>query len=385
MNVLQIGKYFHPARGGIENVLYNLVQGLRSRCRLEVLCFNTVAETVTDHVDGVPVTRLAKWDQFFSMPFSPAMLGWLRHRKYDVIHVHCPNPLAVLSWLWTRPAGRLVVSYHSDIVKQRFLQRIYGFFQRRFLRHADAVVVATPAHVTGSDVLPGLGKRFDVIPYGIDPALYEPSPQLDEAFARLRPVTGEDFVLFVGRLVYYKGVQFLIEAMRALPDRKLVLAGDGSHYANLRLQAEAFGDRIVFLGEVDDLSLRALYRHCALFVLPSVSRSEAFGIVQLEAMAAGKPVVSTRLPSGVPLVNADGVSGRIVEPRDSRALGEALVEILGNDALRERLGRQARERVLRDYTAEGMCARTYAMYERVVRGDVCEDCFFPPGPGGTGP
>jgi rhamnosyl/mannosyltransferase len=237
------------------------------------------------------------------------------------------------------------------------------------LRHAlgrsDAIACASPQHVSTSRVLGGHRARCVVIPYGIPLAPFE---RCDPAAVQaIRDRHGPRIVLGVGRLVGYKGFPHLIDAMADVPGR-LLIVGDGPLRATLDAQIRARGlhDRVVLLGAVDDV---APYYHAAdVFALPSITPNEAFGIVQLEAMACGRPVVNTALASAVPFVSLDGVTGITVPPADPRALAGALAALLDDPERRARLGAAARQRVRAEFSVETMAARTLALYERVARG-----------------
>ena len=175
-------------------------------------------------------------------------------------------------------------------------------------------------------------------------------------------------LLFVGRLVYYKGLEVLLDAM-SLCEGSLVIAGEGPLEGALRalVTEKRLGERVLFAGRVADADLPAFYQACDVFVLPSTARTEAFGVVQIEAMAAGKPVISTNLPTGVPWVNQDGVSGLVVTPGDRAALGEALRRLLDDGAFRQRLGEGARRRAQTMFSRERMVAAFKSLIDTVVR------------------
>ncbi|MFL5537386.1 MAG: glycosyltransferase, partial [Longimicrobiaceae bacterium] len=193
---------------------------------------------------------------------------------------------------------------------------------------------------------------------------------------RLRARYGPRIVLAAGRLVYYKGFEYLVRAMRRV-DAHLLIAGDGPLLGDLRRAAAEAGveAKVTLLGRVPDL--RPLYHAADVFALPSVARSEAFGIVQMEAMACGVPVVNTALDTGVPFVSPHGVTGLTVPPADAEALADALSRILDDAALRERLGRAGRERVAGELSAGRMARRTLALYRAVAAGGLPTDPSFP--------
>jgi rhamnosyl/mannosyltransferase len=373
LRVLQVGKFYSPVRGGMETYLKHLCDGVRTAVDVEVLVANTAATTVHEVVDGVPVTRVASHGRVRATSIAPGYLHELAATQADVVHLHAPNPTAELALLAAprRRRPRLVVTWHSDVVRQRILGRLYRPVSRRLLALADAICVATPNHVRASALLPDFAGKCRTCPFGVDvSALYAD----ERAVAALRARhAGRPLVLGVGRLVYYKGFDVLVDAMAGL-DATLVLAGDGPLRPALESRVRALGldDRVVFAGALDDV--RPLFAACDVFVLPSTHRSEAFGIVQLEAMAFGKPVVSTRLGTGVDWVNAHGETGLTVPPRDVPALRDALAALLGAPALRARLGAAGRRRVEREYTTAHAAEAVLAVYReltgrRAVAGD----------------
>ena len=373
LRVVQVGKFYAPVRGGMETYLKHLCDALRAELDVEALVANTAATTVHEVVDGVPVTRVASHGRLRATSIAPGYLRELATSGADVVHLHAPNPTAELALLATprRPGQRLVLTWHSDVVRQRVLGRLYRPLSRRLLARADAICVATPNHVRASTLLPDFAGKCRTCPFGVDLSALRAD---ERAVAALRARHGgRPLVLGAGRLVYYKGFDVLVDAMRGL-DATLVLAGDGPLRPALeqRVRARDLDDRIVFAGAPDDL--RPLFAACDVFVLPSTHRSEAFGIVQLEAMAFGKPVVSTRLGTGVDWVNAHGLTGLTVPPGDVAALREALVTLLGSPALRARLGAAGRRRVEQEYTTARAAEAVLAVYRELMgrRAPVCD-------------
>ncbi|MEI6452830.1 MAG: glycosyltransferase, partial [Actinomycetes bacterium] len=257
-----------------------------------------------------------------------------------------------------------VVLYHSDIVRQKRLLTAYRPFLERFLDRVDLIVTSSPNMVRGSELLAPRAEKCRVVPFGLPAARLTATPAVLRRAEELRGAhAGRHVVLFVGRLVYYKGVDVLVRAMLGV-DADLVLIGRGPLEAELRELAIAGGSaaRVTFLGPQTDDELSAWYHAADVLCLPSVARSEAFGLVQIEAHAAGTPVVSTDLPTGVPYANPDGVTGLIVPPGDAAALAAALNRLLGDDELRARLGAQAQARARRELTVPRMVAGTLDVY-----------------------
>lgn len=337
------------------------VKGVKS----EVLVSNTSCRTVSETINGIPVTRVASMFRLNSVSICPTMPIWLRGKKYDIITIHHPNPMADISYLYAKPRGKLVVVHHSDIIKQKFAFRLYRRTLNKVLRRADVIIATAQNNITYSHTLQPFADKCRVVPLGINVGTYSETEAIRQGAAAIKRTYGENLVLFVGRLVYYKGIDFLIRAAKTI-NGKLLIVGTGPLEKKMRRLASALGvaDRVIFLGRVE--SLTDLYYAADVFVLPSVARSEAFGVVQLEAMACGTPIVSTDLPSGVPEVNRDGVTGIVVPPGDEDALASAVNKLLADESLRRLYGDNGREIVAREHTQEVMAERFYKIYSELM-------------------
>jgi glycosyltransferase involved in cell wall biosynthesis len=357
LRILHIGKFYPPHRGGMESHLETLCRELAAEADVQVIVSNDGRKTVHETVDGVPVTRIGTLATLASASINPGMARAIRQTPADVVHFHHPNPTGVLSYLASGRRGPLVVTYHSDIVRQRVLGAAFGPVLHRFLRGAHAILASSPEYARSSPVLRAHADRVRIVPFGIRAEEYA-TADADEV-ARLRALYGPRVVAAAGRLVYYKGFHYLIRAIAGV-DARLVILGDGPLRGRLQALAEEAGvaDRVHFPGSVP--SLVPYYHAADVFALPAVARSEAFGLVQLEAMAAGLPVVNTRIDSGVPFVSRDGETGITVPPADVGALAGALGLLLDTPALRERYGRAARERVRTEFSLDRMVADTMA-------------------------
>ena len=371
MQVLHIGKYYPPFRGGVETVLAGLCEGLAERgASVTALVSNDRPLTSEEMVRGVRVVRLARRWTVRSQPICPELGTFLRSWQGDLVHLHLPNPLAAWTCLRTRPQGKWLGLHHSDIVRQRLLALPADWVLRRFYAKAAAIMVPTPQHITHSRILPEFEDKCRVIHFGVDPSLFHTQgrpwdPDLPEDWQE-RPL-----VLFAGRLVYYKGVEVLLEAARQIPDVVVAVVGTGPDLESLKDKASALGllhCRVRFLGEISEERLRNLYQRAAMFVLPSVLRSEAFGLVQLEAMASATPVISTDLPSGVPYVNQHEKTGLVVPPGHAQALAEAITRLATDPQTASRFGLAGRERVLREFTCQQMADQVMALYEELCAG-----------------
>ena len=369
MKVLHVGKYYPPVPGGMERVLQLLCEGERREIDSRVLVASTGRATEREVRNGVPVTRAGSLAMIGSVGLSLALPLELRRARPDLTVVHEPNPVALVSDFITRQDGPLVVYFHSEVVRAEWKYRlVYRPFLRRVLDRAARIIVASPSMAESAEQLKNHRHKCVVIPYGIETMPLAETPEVQARAAILRGSAGKPLLLFAGRLVSYKGVDVLLRAVATL-DARLVIVGDGPLRATLQAQALATcDDRVTFAGTVPDAELAALYHACDVFVLPSVTRAEAFGMVQIEAMACGRPVVSTAVRSGVPWVNQHGETGLVVAPADAEALAAALQTLLADTPLRERLGAAGRRRVAREFTAARMAERTVALYREVLGG-----------------
>jgi glycosyltransferase involved in cell wall biosynthesis len=375
LRVLHLGKFFPPYPGGIERHLADL-GAAQAAAGLEVAAL----------VHGTPRDRSRRrWRehgmQLEAVPchgqlvFAPLSPGWpfalqrmLREFRPDLLHVHMPNPSAF--WLLASPAARRlprVVHWHADIPEDsgRLDLRLGYVAYRRFERALNAgaarIVATSEPYLQASRALAEWKDRCRVIPLGIGDA---PAAGRPPAW----PAPGLR-LLAVGRLSYYKGFDVLLDALAQVPQASLLLIGDGELRAALQLQAERLGvaARVRFAGHVDDATLEAAYRDCDLFCLPSVDRAEAFGIVLLEAMRAGKPIVASDIPgSGVGSVVRHGETGERIPPRDAQALALALQRLAGDAARRADYGTAARRRWERDYRIEAVTRQWSALYRELV-------------------
>ena len=318
----------------------------------------------TEIVAGVRVCRARSFGTLLSQPLAPGLPALVHATPADVVHLHHPNPLGDLAVL-TGPRRPLVITQHSDVVRQRVLWPLYGPLVRAAVARARFVAIGSEQLLRTSRELRGFESKARIIPFGIDPVRFERTPAVAGRAAALRQAWGGGggpIVLAVGRMVGYKGYDILLQAARRLP-ATVVLVGSGPDEASLRAAA---GPNVVFAGRVSDEDLPACYHAADVFCLPSVSIAEAFGMVLLEAMAAGVPLVTTALPTGVSAVNRDGTTGLVVPPGDAGALEEALVALLGDGARRVAMGQAGRRVLETEYTAALMGERYLSLYREAL-------------------
>ena len=374
MRVLQFGRFWNEQHGGIERHVSLLGHSLATQ---GVDVVNLVAASGRQGSDESKGRyRLIQAPTFgiaYGTAMSPALL--LRaldlhmENAFDIFHLHFPDPLSHLTSMLLPLNVPRVITWHSDIIRQKRLLALYKPFLGRVTRQADALVAATQAHFDSSTQIPSdipLSRRY-VIPYGLDFAPLK----LDTRTAALRDELrgrsqGRGLVFALGRHVYYKGFEVLIAAMQHT-DAFLILGGDGPLRAQLEQQAVAMGlgSRILFSGRIPEKDLGAYFQSCDVFCLPSVAPSEAFGLVQLEAMACGKPVVCTQLNNGVNVVNVHGQTGFAVPVSDPVALGQCLAGLLQDEALRQKLGEQARAHTRR-FSVPAMTSSHIKLYQQLL-------------------
>ncbi|MBQ3766757.1 MAG: glycosyltransferase [Bacteroidales bacterium] len=364
MKVLQLGK-FYPIRGGVEKVMWDLTGGLSARgIDCDMLCAELEKDEII-HLNGHGrVICLKAWRKMAATMIAPKMVSWLRKHKgeYNIIHVHHPDPMACLALRLSGYKGRVILHWHSDILKQKTLLRFYAPLQRWLIRRADTIVGTTPVYLKESPYLKDVQDKTVALPIGIKPVTF--NERIAAEWKERYP--GRKLVVSIGRLVPYKGYGYLVAAAKHLgPDYQVLIVGDGPVRENLEedIRINGVDGNVKLLGYVEDEEMHALLAACDVFVLSSIMKTEAFGIVQIEAMSLGKPVVATKVPeSGVSWVNADGESGLNVPIKDSEALAKAIRTICTDASLHEKFSKGALERFDRLFTLEGMIDKTIKIY-----------------------
>lgn len=379
MRILHIGKYYPPYLGGMETVLRNLTEGLLDTgCAVTVLSAGDGPRMIREEVAG-PLTgrrgrlvRASVYGHLNSQPLTLTLPGLIRSEiarlEPDLVHLHLPNPLAAASWLGLGAftAGDLpplAVWYHADITRQRVGRYLVHPVVKACLERAVGISVSSATLADNSPVLAPWREKVRVIPFGIEAEPWtEVEPSLDGPF------------LFVGRLVPYKGLEVLLEALSRLPDAEAVIVGEGPLLGSLTAMARQYGleNRVDFVGPKDAAQVAEYLARARALVLPSVDASETFGLVQLEAMASGVPVVASDLPTGVREVGEPGRTCHLVPPGDPAALGRALGDLLQDGEAVRKMGVAGRLRFQERYTRELMVDRLLDWYESVTntnRGD----------------
>lgn len=352
--ILQVSKFYDPEIGGVESVVRDHAQYLSQFDEVVILCVKKrfSLKTSVEVREGVTVYRCASFGTFFSMPVSIVFflyLGWLS-RKANVIHLHEPFPLGSIGALLLRKQSKIFVTWHSDIVRQRLLKTFVTFFQERLLEKANLIITTSDNLLRSSDLLQRHAEKVTVLPLSIDvPQLREPSLLSD--FPEPLP---QDYVLFLGRLSYYKGVTILLDSLEHLDPRiPVVIVGNGELADYVSAFVADSDCNLRFVNRVvTDKEKSVILNNARLFVFPSTHDSEAFGIMQLEAMAYGVPVINTNLKTGVPWVSVNGVTGATVPVGDSFALAQTIRNLYFDESLISKYGSNARHRVLEIFDSE---------------------------------
>lgn len=372
MKIIQTNKAYFPKVGGIETTITTLSEGLVKDFNAEVtaLVFNEKRsfKTINKTINGVKVNYLPNFGSIASLPISLSYFDYIKKLSGDILHIHEPFPWADLAIKFLpqvkKNFSKIIVSWHSDIIRQKWVLSIYRKYIYNLLNIADQIIVSNASLIDNSSFLPAFRKKCNIIPIGTNLNWTDNLSVTNN----LKLNDSKKSILFVGRLVYYKGIEYLVQAMSSIKNAELTIIGSGPLKNKIIQQINTLnlGNRISLVPEVDIQTLQKHFNKCDLFVLPSVEKSETYGIVQIEAMACGKPVISTELGTGTSFVNQDKVTGFVVPPRDSSSLKEAINKLVEDDDLRLNLGRNAKLRAFNEFTAEIMVKRVYKLYESLL-------------------
>ncbi|UJR63063.1 glycosyltransferase family 4 protein [Dickeya zeae] len=368
MRILHFFKTYYPvAYGGVQQVIYQLAEGASQRgAHVDVLSLSPDHASQNGRI-GNHYVHTSRQDLYIaSTGFSLSAIKDFRRlaEQADVIHYHFPWPFMDLVHFGVRPNKPTVVSYHSDIVKQKYLLYLYKPIMSRFLSGVDAVIASSPNYVKTSPVLSRLAREPEVIPFGLDPASYPPATAA--LLDKWRLLCNGPFFLFIGFLRYYKGLSYLLDAMEGL-DYPIVIVGEGPCEQELKAQAMRLGlKNTIFVGAIADEDKNALLELCYCVVFPSHLRSEAYGMTLLEAAMYGKPMISCEIGTGTTFINLHEQTGFAVHPADPISLRTALVKLWNNSSLARQMGNNAKARFNQFFTADRMVKDYMALYERVI-------------------
>ncbi|WP_444890112.1 glycosyltransferase [Microbulbifer sp. DLAB2-AA] len=350
--------FFPESHGGIEQAVLEIARELDS----PVLTLSK--SCLESEYEGVRHTAARRWFSIASCCIGPGLFKLIYRHSANLLHFHFPWPFGDVTYLLAGRSRPLIITYHSDIVRQRFLGAIYRPLMRYFLSRADRIVATSQAYADTSGVLSGYRNKVEVIPLGISEDSY-PCPD-SQRVESVESRFGHDFMLFVGVLRYYKGLDFLIQAA-AGQSYKVVIAGKGPEIERLKALASSLGaDNVIFAGFVNEEEKMALMSLCRAVVFPSHLRSEAFGVTLIEGLMNSKPLVSCEIGTGTSFVNRDGETGYVVEPANHLALRKAMGDLWADPVKAEEMGRAGRCRYERLFTADKMAEAYHQLYREVL-------------------
>jgi len=365
MKILQIGKYYPPFHGGMETALKDSCQGLiNAGCKVTVIVSADSADGSTEQIgQGSTLIRCPRLTTFLSQPLNYTLPAVVRKTvadfKPDIIQIHLPNPLANIALQMSGVFGNIPVAvwYHADITRQKISRIIYRPLLNKLLEKCTGISVSTASLLNQSSVLKAYENKVKVIPFGIDVSGFSAGGN-----------AGKGPLLFVGRLVYYKGIEVLLEAVSRIPEAKLIIIGQGplKEQIKRKITSSGLSDRVQLFGDISNSKLKTIMKDSGALVLPSTHKSETFGLVQLEAMASSIPVISTNLPTGVATVNIDNETGFVVAPGNASELTEAIKKLYQDSQNAYELGCNGRARVENVFSREVMANSLISWYTKLI-------------------
>lgn len=367
INVLHFYKTYYPDTfGGVEQVIYQLSEkGIQNNISSTVLSLNKSKSAGEQKIGNHHSWKVKNNFEIASSPFSFSAIRKFKElsRQADIIHYHFPWPFMDMVDLISGVDRPKIVSYHSDIIRQKNLLRMYRPLMYRFLGRVNRIIATSPNYAETSDILKKYQDKVDVIPIGVDRKTYpEPTNALKEQW---RQKLGEHYFLFIGQLRYYKGLDYLIKASRGA-QYTVVIVGGGPEEARLKSLAKSLNARnVIFLGELSEVDKIAVLRGCFSLVFPSHLRSEAFGISLLEASMEGKPLISCEIGTGTTYININHVTGLVVQPEESLALREAMDTLWYSPDLAKSYGQAAQTRFENLFTADEMADKYAKLYHKL--------------------
>lgn len=369
MRILHISKYYYPYVGGVENVCKYIADNSEGH-EVAVVCFNDGHLNNVGEVDGIKVYRVGAFvtiaRQAISLTYFMVLRKVIKRFRPDIIHFHWANPFPAAILLPLIPKDvKLIIHWHMDIIKQRKIYRFIKPIEERLLKRADMVVVTSPQYRDGSVPLQPFKEKVRVVPNGIGTSSLK-KPLKAEIDAVKGKYGGKKIVFFVGRHILYKGLTFLIEAEKYIKsDCVFVIAGDGP--LSKQLMASCQSERVFFVGRLSDELLTRYYYAASVFVFPSITKNEAFGMALAEAMYCYTPAVTFTISgSGVNWVNLNEVTGIEAPNGDVRAFAEAIDRLLVDENLAKRYGEAAHQRVAENFTVDIMMREMMKCYQDVM-------------------
>jgi rhamnosyl/mannosyltransferase len=375
IKTLTLGRLYPPSYGGIERHIDLLLEGLSRDIQADCIVVNEQFKSEIVAAPNRMLYKIPALGTVASTPICPTLPYWVRklHKanRYDIVHLHFPNPMAHLAAYVLPRNVKLVITWHSDIIRQKNLLTFYQPFLKHIVQRADVIIAGTPKSFDSFKQLNQIAdpKKFYVVPFAINTAAFLKSEAISASAIIREKYPAKNIIFAIGRHVYYKGFEYLIRAMAQVDNAILLLGGAGPLTADLKNLAASLNinHKIDFLGYVAEEQLPAYHHAADIFCMPSVEQSEAFGLVQLEAMACKKPVICCELNNGVSYVNQNGITGLVVPPRDVSALAGAINQLLSEKLLAKQMGEAGYNRVLTQFSLEKMWQDTLDVYKTLLR------------------
>jgi glycosyltransferase involved in cell wall biosynthesis len=367
--ILHIPNYYPPHIGGIEDVCYSIVSDI-SGYHHQVICFNDEKTTRQENYKGVEVIRCGVWKKLFSQSISLSLFWEMRKAfkvfQPDIVHFHGPNPLSSVYLLLSLPKKtKLIVHWHSDIIEQDLLYWFYRPIEKRLLQRADRILITSPTYLSGSMALQAWQHKIEIIPNTVNINKLQKRAGDDIEIEKIKKEYGGKKIVFTfGRQVLYKGLKYLVDAAPLLSDDAvIIISGKGPLHTELK---EGAASSVYFIDRLTDDELRCYLYASDIFVFPSITRNEAFGIAMAEAMYCGLPTVTFTIPySGVNWVSINGETGLEVENGNSQALADVINKLLKDSNLRKQLGANASLRIKENFIMDAVKGRLTLLYETV--------------------
>lgn len=384
MKILHIGKYYPPFSGGIENFMALLLPEMvkQSDCQIRAIVHQHgfSSQYCRETVQGVEVIRVPSYGRLLFAPVSPTFAYYLNREiqqfKPDILHFHLPNTSAF--WALLSPAAKKipwVLHWHSDVISSQYetkLKYAYPFyrpFEQAMLKQCQGIVTTSPNYLSSSEALKKWHHKTKVIPLGLN---LEELPQLDETQRQQAESfwpTGKVRLLSIGRLTYYKGHKYLIEAMQRVPKGHLIIVGSGELENDLNKQIRSLNldHQVTLTGKLDLNTLHALLKSCDIFCLSSIERTEAFGLVLLEAMSYAKPIVVSEVEgSGMNWVTQNQKTALFTQKENSSDLAKQLNTLIGSEKLRLEYGNNGYQRLMDNFRIESIGSQMHNFYADLI-------------------
>lgn len=363
-HIVMLNKSYPPWLGGVEKHVGDISEALAQHgWQVTVLVCSDTSKHIDEVINGVRVIRIPRLGTLLSQPITWGYIKTLLSIQPDIVHCHVPFPLAWLAVNKLPNHVPVICTWHSDIIRQRFLMPILSFIEQRFLQRCDHIIVTSPEYLNSSVPLRDYHHKCKVIPLSLPLSQNIDLDEVNLIKIKYRKKISNKIVLSIGRLVGYKGLRVLIDAMKN-NDADLIIAGDGNLKSSLRNQARKIGlkNRVHFIGSVTESEKHALLCLADVFVLPSYQRNEAFGYVLLEAMSNGCPVISTNIPTGVRWVNQHNYTGLVVEPNNSEAMAIAINEIIDHPIKKQEFSINAKKRIQSEFQFDDCITKLEDIY-----------------------